>query len=1151
MSDEQNHDPEESKTDTGELEKKLKECEEDKVKVTENLEREYQSTDVELRDFVQETESEQKRFETAKDEISSHLSKFKQETRKFVESSEELLGKNFDKFTTIISSIVRWFRFSIVFFSAAFLIVYFFLYNQDFGKQAVFSLYGLNFNEQAIVTVGSLSVAVLVLFVIVHLGSRSIKKKIENAKEDSNQNILDIQGKRPDISQDILGTGNFFGGIIKRFPIFDSRMKDIVKYSREFFPVADKLYAIMERRNLQIQFRKSLKNALNMYGLFKDPTHDLITTIESFSTPSNSKLDWVAEASQKVSFAFAGSGVTIDSRIIKVMYYDYDNSNDLSDAWEEVVTDDELLKQFAYLLLSRTMQINVSGSYDAFVELLKKPGTFKLSEFQRKYYDFFVEFKRRKTHMKTAAGQIGFDSEEVESTIDTFFPSTLNKETWDEELAKQVCQQLSFDFRYLLLFYYNRIGYDTDGIRTWNDIRYNDHLFVEFIKKLDSKNLLRIPEPYREHKDMPTFKKISLEMPEFDFYKFNELVHSKFKAIDDAKDKMINVLEDINPKWSSAEFRDNLSSFVPPSDDIVADIANHVGEKLDQDSDLLLLFYGTKYDQSLAEKHYKKIIGTKTQKLSEFLIGNELIKIEKNDNREKNVKNLSSILKPDDKFDLIKIQSTYQQYAHLLEISTRMIQFLHEEEIIKTEKLDFDELIKIVPSPHKERLENIQAISYYLIKSNDDFSNDALDAISKACSCLSLYVLEDVSAKGACEAAQRSSLASEILYYNMVTKEERILMKGKHSLKNVIKDVLTKTDISYDYMADFKMGLADGYLYGSRKEMMRHKMDNVEEQLEKISEIKEELEEMEDSVRTVLNTEFDAYPGFLEYAIQSHLIQAYIITTRSKGPALTQILDSPIIHDAAKEVMGNLNLDRFLIIGRPQKDLSLGSHTRIGIVPFDTSFEEFSEKFQTIYDLAVEKFLKENSTYDKSDFQLNIFRFLSSPATFKRIRFPENLSSKQDSESDDPIRIIEKLIKERFSAHENLSIIMTFSTKESSIVAKDILTKAFDGKTLYSFIQKELPTLMPEYQNIEKIMKDPTFDAKIYQSFKLEKFSELASAIHNARKSSDDEHMIVSISDKISKIVAEEDTEIKQEDLKQLSKLLYNKLIKFGKVLSS
>ncbi|MDE2589714.1 MAG: hypothetical protein KGL95_08635, partial [Patescibacteria group bacterium] len=405
---------------------------------------------------------------------------------------------------------------------------------------------------------------------------------------------MDIQGKRPDVPQNYLDAGNFFSNIIKRAPIFDSKMKNIVKHSREFIPILDKLYTIVERRNLQDQFRKSVKNALNAYGLFENPSSELTDTINTFSTPSNLELDWVNESAPKISFAFENSGTKIDENIIKVVYYDYTNSDYLADAWNEVLEKKELLKQFAYLLASRTLKINVSGSYGAFIELLEKLSVFRLSEFQKNYYEFFVEFKRRKTHMKTAVAQMGFDPEVVTTLIENFVPSTLNKDVWDEELAKEVCDKFDLDSSYLLLFYYDRVGFERVGIQTWNEIRDSNDttLFQNFIKKLDSKNLLKIPEPYRKNLDMPTFKKISNEIPKFDFYKFNELVYSKFRTFDETKNKVIHVLESINPEWLSSEFRNNLKSFVPPSDDILTDIANYVEKESDVDHDLLLLFYG-------------------------------------------------------------------------------------------------------------------------------------------------------------------------------------------------------------------------------------------------------------------------------------------------------------------------------------------------------------------------------------------------------------------------------------------------------------------------------------------------------------------------------------------------------------------------------
>jgi|APSaa5957512535_1039671.scaffolds.fasta_scaffold15175_3 hypothetical protein len=779
---------------------------------------------------------------------------------------------------------------------------------------------------------------------------------------------------------------------------------------------------------------------------------------------------------------------------------------------------------------------------------LDEPVVVRLVEFQKIYYNFSVDFKRKMYHMKASLSQLRIYSDQTEHVINTFFPSALNEKTWDEELAREICENLDFDSKYLLLFYYDRIGYDSDSKEIWSIIRDSEHVFLDFIEKLDSKNLLNISEQYRKNKDIIMFRRLALELPNFDFNNFNESIKSQFKKIDDRKEKIIYVLEEINSKFTTNDFREKFSSFVPSSDDLLS-IAQHIEEELGIDSDLIMLFYGTKYDQEISEKYYNKIISEKVNILSAFMIQHGLIKIEKSDTKN-NAVNLSSILIHEPKFDLVKVQGMYQRYSHLLEIFSKMMQFLVDEKIIDKTYLKFEELVKIVKNSGENRFDNILTISDFLVCSNEKYPKNSLISISKACCCLFLYSRGDISAQTACKSVQTDSQASEILYCNMDVNDDKLLVTEKHAIGNIIPKVLSNNNLDLKYISDFKRGLAIGYLYGSKKEMLMNKMDNVKSDIKKISEIKEELDEMHDSLKTVLDTEFESDTSYLEYAIKSQIVQAYMITTKGRGPALGEILDDDnLLKIASREIDSSMNLEEFLIKGTPKKkDPTIGSHTRIGVVPLNMNFDEFSEKFILIYAKAVKNYISKHSDRRKSDFSVNLFRIMTSPATFTPIRLGIQTA---DTDSDDPLYIIQSLLSKHFSTTDKLSLVSTFTNKSGSVGVRGIVEKTCDRNSLYSFIHKDLRNTMPNFIEIEQGM-DKKFEQKLYQKYNVEQFSKFAMSVHSTLKITNDKNPLIhTLAKNIAEIVQDQNYSISTNDVEKIAPILFGKLDKFGRILSS
>lgn len=1116
---------------SNELRQEIEKYKEEKTRLAENLEKDASSILNDVTNFSEDAKNEQSRYKETVDNITSSLDNFKNETNEFIQTSRDVFDDNLKKIKHISSRVIKALSFTLIVFSVLFFGLYFYLN-------------GLIIDEGAIVGFA----IIIVLLVIIIITSKSFSNQIQEVQREGDRKVNDIQNKSPEIQKDYLKTGNFFESFEKSAIIFDSKIRGIVKFGRELFPLADKLSSALERHHNQVNFRRTLQNALLSYRIpLGDPK--VGNYFNNFSSMSNLESDWLESASVVLT-AF----ININPRITKLCYFDYTNDlKHLPDVWHEIVEDKVVLTQFARILLHNTMGQKQSENYNAFVELVEKIEPFRLTDFEKAYYNFFVVFKRKKTHLKTSIKQMGFDVEDIESEIDEFMPTSLLEDIWEEDLLKHVSSKLGIGHSLLMLFYFDRTGAYRKRKEVWSEILENKEKFDEFVRVLISKGILKIPEHYEDSADLlRKIREIEGEQSEFDFFKMKHSIYSKFKSIDDEKDSIMQALQDYKILFDSQKSNKEFKSFIPFSNDILTEISKDLGTRLKLDPSFILLFYGTKYDKSITEKVFAEIRNNKTKELADILIDKQLIKIETGSDPTKETDNVSMILNAIKEFNLVQIQNWYQSYVHFLEIARRITQFLFNEKLIKSHEVNFKQIMEIVPNPSGDRLTNIMSISSFFLNKEKIFTDSHLEPTSNACTCLFLFNQEDISARRGGQIIQQSELSSKILYHNMKMKEtERLKTKKEYPLVEVINEVLTKTDLQFPHLAEFRMGLSNGHLFRSTTEMMSKKLEDVKNEIKKEKELQEEIKKMESSVRTFLNAELEKAPAFLEYAIQSQLVQAYVITSKSKGgPVFTELLGGETMQKIAKDVLDeNESLEDFLIIGAPKEDQTVGRWTRIGVVPFNMDFDDFCDKFENLLDRTVEEFIRERNDLNmkKSDIALNIFRMLATPTTFRRIRLDGTLAT----DLDDPIKIIKDLIVNKFSVEDSFSLVATSKEQEhGGISFKKLAEKLFDQQVtpIHSLLKDDL-RLLSNREEIDKIMIKESFNKKIYEKFAVTKFTDLTRGIHSGSENMKDEIKDV-ITKRVDEVFGELGLKLDEKDSMLIADVMLRKLSNLGRIFS-
>lgn len=1109
--------------------------EKEKIEQENTLKSEITYIDESLKEFEKETNSELDEFKTRKNSIKEKFQNLNEKATESIKDIEDLTGKNLRRSVNVAARITKWFSYSILIFSVIFLFIFFNFFYEQPTENVYFVISGYGFDQNTCLILGTIFGADVILLTIIRLCLSSVRKKIDKDKLEMVQDVKLVTDKKPVIFDDDFKDSKHLTNFLSRVSIFDSNLKKIVGDSRSFISFVDSLFITIARRNLQKQYRRSMRNTLSMYGLYDDPPELLMLEIDSLSTPDDEESLWLNDASKKVSNAlFSFVDIKLSPQVIKMMYYDYTNQNQINNEWVDIKNDLNMCKQLAYVLTSRVLKKDVFGDDGALIELIQNSDPFSLKSFQKGYLDFAIDFKHKKSCMKTVVSLLGFLGEDIFTKIDNFYPSTMNSVTWDEEFVKKIAKEIGFNDDHLFLFYYDRLGYSDKRDEKWKGIR-EPEKFSQFTDQLNSKNLLAIPQKYMQQDCSQIIRRLANKQPFFDFNLFNGFIQSYFKTIDDEKDRIIRILENLDSKFVSSDFRDAFGFYLPVCEDVLDDFATFVSKELPIDYDILLLFYGEKYDQMLCDRCYSNLIPRQALMLANFLIDHNKIRVNESDNPE----NLSDILKIILTFDLTQIQNLYEQYSVFADLSRKMHEFYASEEVIITPALSYAELISIIKASGEGRLNKILGISNKLVSTNPEFDSNA-KSVSRACCCLFLYSQSDTDSGKLCENILTDDVACDILYHNMNSKVDQGLVSGKILFRQIISESLPPTDLDRKLMPIFLDGLKHRILYHNKTEMMQKQSANVGDEMENLSDIKQELSEMRESVKSVLDEEITSNDTLMQYAVQSQIIQAYVVTKKGQSRSLPLLQDKAELQEAAEKINLGMPVDDFLILGDDENTPGYG--TRLGIVPLNMDFAEFSKKFNSLYETAIDA-LVGNDVSLKAKYHINMIRIMTSDATFNAVRFVQ-------TDEQELYEIIENLLKDNFSNSDKIQLIATFQTDTGKVGVRNILEKTFNKIPLYDHVGKSLIPIM-DASRIESAMRIDSFDDQLYRSYGVENFTQLCRQIHKSRQNSDDVRLTNVLDSHLAALLQKHDSMITEQDSMNVSKVLFQKLTKFGRVLSS
>ena len=358
----------------------------------------------------------------------------------------------------------------------------------------------------------------------------------------------------------------------------------------------------------------------------------------------------------------------------------------------------------------------------------------------------------------------------------------------------------------------------------------------------------------------------------------------------------------------------------------------------------------------------------------------------------------------------------------------------------------------------------------------------AKDAISESFLAIYLYRKQNPFLESICSRIFSHQDSVGILYdYAVLSDTEGI---STEDLDKLILVAISQYDqnktVNDRYYLQFKEKLGNGILYTSIKRLDSYVMTEIRDQVgvinSKISDVSS-LEVFRQSLRGLLNDKLIG--SKIESLLNYGTVNAFLLTKdpRSKGNVI------PFIDKMSE------NNDFFL-------DDGSGAHTRFGLIPFGTSFEEFSDRFEKLY--KTEAGIPEHQDILGST-TLNLYKIVPSKSFTKVIGVNDESSV---------IKAISEIIKgDKFPSGDKISILASLTGEsDGRRSVGHIITEAINGINIIDFAMGKASM---EQFNLSILSKVPLenrvkFNGDLLRYFSAETVSALSKLVYkNATEDND------------------------------------------------
>jgi hypothetical protein len=927
---------------------------------------------------------------------------------------------------------------------------------------------------------------------------------------------------------------------------------------RSYIPYLDELYSGKNRLHRLQLFTQTLRNAIKSFGIELDAQSE--DSLRKFGSMEDNENEWLVKASEKLS-----KQLSIPNEIISIAYYEYvDNAECKKNEWNNIVNDSELLRQMSRILCRgkvvdvRYFSAGQSASFGAIEELLRKIDVFSLEGFRAIYYGFYTELTRNKRSLINAISEYGIKFQQtVENDILTLVPATIKPQEWTDELIEKAAKLCSLKKDFIGLVFWDKMGEHEKRRKSWENILRSETV-EDTVRVLLDHKLLQVPDNYTNAQNLTAFiGGILSQQSDYNLLSVTKIVSEAFSDLDNQKKVMLQCIGSYAFHLSEDE-RNEFYSMLPQDLRFKEALLTQTARLIHASEPIVrLLLYEYVGNRAGKKTAFGEIRNSDlVEELSSLLIDQG--KIDAGDQVQIAKPNLSAIIKSVDDFDVKKLQVMYWKYSSLLSYSSKMSEFLLEEKMIERKTaLEHRELQQImrdkIEATTYEQLKFLmQHLTKQRIQTLVSSNSQDLEAVVVAAITLFLSQQHDIIARQACKEAAQLKTASRILYQYVRLAQEKGLGVKTISLLEIAKGVISGEYADYMHLSDFESQLSIGLLFSSIKELLAARLESVKNQLANRDLLVQTLSKVQQAVKDFINAELQE--DMIILSLNSQLISAYLITTMSEKKVIQGVIDSSLVDLCDELAQTDYAYKDFLLLEKERK-VTGGRYTRIGLVPIRMTFDEFSDKFHTLFTNATEAYMASHDVHGQlSDYSVNLIRIFPSNAAFKLVK---GGSGGAQSEIDPvhPVHTIKRLMVEKLGLVDNLEFVASLKSEdEKTIALKRVVASMFDTRTsIYLLIKQVLSQVISTHQKLFESMKNKDFDQELMAQYSCGTLSQLATKIHDLQTAlTEDDKQKVRGQFKLKvKNVVTSKAKMRGDDLDIFSDAVFTILDEIGTILSA
>jgi hypothetical protein len=946
---------------------------------------------------------------------------------------------------------------------------------------------------------------------------------------------------------------------------------------RSYVPGLDQYYGAQERIRNQLFFIQKLRNALTEYGFpIREKSEQYLS--KKFGPLTNSETEWLDEATKELALIYG-----VPSIFLKLIYADYlDDSTERKNDWAEIKKENKLLHAFAKVIL-RSGRIPTEyiekdiESYGAIEELILKIDPFVLNDFLVIYNTYYYQFAEEKDALLNSLKFYRLNvSFELEDNIKRFVPSTFDDNGRLKSLLKFVSSVISIDNKVLELIFHEYQGMAAERQKAWTALKQKENmktsedpnpLLTYFVTLLIENGLLDIQYGSVDNQNLVHyFAKLLEPKEDFTISKARLDLLDSLRSLQRVKEDFLRTLSLNNMPLDDSEERNEFIQLLPTTDTFITLLSWLSSQIKVDETVLLLLFYDYTARVKKRDNCFEGFKNAKDKSARLKILANELLNkgiisypSDSTESHEETVANLADYLAIAPKFERLKIDTMFSEYNRLFGYAKSVLVFLIEQRICDEKaEITFYGLLSAVDKSKGDILDKLQTVttatlrSFRLLSLDDDwFEPVALSSIA-----VFLVVHEDMSlADIACRRYSSNSRIVKILYeYSWMNEKEQHKSQLDRTRFDDVIEIAIKGSASNDrYLSEFQRGLKSGFLYRRINDIPTVRLHHIQRQMAEVisqQDYATKLESHMQALGTVLESNLKS-DTILE-SLKMQLVSAYAITFPTDADVISGIIDNLLL-SVCEDFSNDDPIYRDIFIKAEIQEASIGKATRVGVVPYGMSFNDFSNYLQIAYKEAVTRYKESgNMRHDIDKYVANIVRIFPTATYFKKL---EPVKESDEKEAGDSLAImLRPLILRKFGAIRSAEILASLRTNvEEKIAMRSVLASLYDSSSaLYLIAQKQFDVIISS-PTLREYIKSGQFDGHLLHALESSSLSDLAVAMYRGAKEGvkQKEALKLRLKDKTEKTCNAIHSRPTEAEIQAVSELIFGILFDIGMVLDA